>query len=352
MPIPGNMLPVINVEQLDEADLLEAELDENIKRADLTWQERTNALARIQQLRTRHNEGQTLVATAEEIASITGEVAGTLAGEISRATLLAEALDDPDVAGARDEREAWSIFTRKMDKELRETLGKNTRPSVHTLLHTRFQNILEASNHELPAFSCIIADPPYGMDAQDFGDAAKVAHQYEDDKTTGLQTSLDILDYSWATSAKRAHLYMFCDIDHFLTLRERAISVGWKPWRVPLIWAKGSTGHAAWGPYGILRTHELILCATKGDKPFNRLLSDVISVPNLKHRDHAAQKPVELYLEFLQRSTVPGDTVLDPCCGSGTIFPAASMCKVTAWGIESNDDYHALAQRRLEEEAN
>jgi DNA modification methylase len=51
---------------------------------------------------------------------------------------------------------------------------------------------------------------------------------------------------------------------------------------------------------------------------------------------HAAQKPVELIRELIALSFFPGEHILDPCAGSGTIFRAAKLAKVRATGIELN----------------
>ena len=43
----------------------------------------------------------------------------------------------------------------------------------------------------------------------------------------------------------------------------------------------------------------------------------------------------------------PGSYVLDPCCGSGTIFPAAFATDTRAVGIEIDKNTHIVAQQRL-----
>jgi DNA modification methylase len=63
---------------------------------------------------------------------------------------------------------------------------------------------------------------------------------------------------------------------------------------------------------------------------------------------HGAQKPVSLYSDLLKRSTRPGDRVLDPFCGTGTIFPAAHPLKVAATGIELEPAYYGIGVKRIE----
>ncbi len=93
----------------------------------------------------------------------------------------------------------------------------------------------------------------------------------------------------------------------------------------------------------------MILFASKGGKPFSTLYSDVIGVPNLKNRVHAAQKPVKLYRPLITRNCLPGDPMLDPCCGSGTIFRAAALTKTIATGIELDEDAQGMSLIAIQE---
>jgi len=172
----------------------------------------------------------------------------------------------------------------------------------------------------------------------DFGNAAKLQHTYEDSVDAALAAAECIAKEGFRVAKRRAHLYLFCDIDHFVRLKEIVARHRWKPWRTPIIWDKGSTGYALAGTQGWRRSHELILFASKGGKGFSTATSDVIRVPNVRDKSHAAEKPAALYVELLKRSCLPRDRVLDPCCGSGTIFDAAretyTVKSGTCWIID------------------
>ena len=45
-----------------------------------------------------------------------------------------------------------------------------------------------------------------------------------------------------------------------------------------------------------------------------------------------------------------GAAVLDPCCGSGTVFPAARQSRMGAWGIEIDPEIYKLARAEFEGE--
>jgi len=196
-------------------------------------------------------------------------------------------------------------------------------------------------------FDCIIADPPYGMNSGAFGDAAKLRHDYGDSLHAALAAAECIAREGYRVTKRRAHLYLFCDVDQFVLLKEIVARHRWKPWRTPIIRDKGSTSHAPARTKGWRRSHELILFATKGGKGFSTVASDVLRVPNLRDKGHAAEKPTELYVQLLKRSCLPRNRVLDPCCGSGTIFQAARETFTAATGIECDERAYGLALTKL-----
>lgn len=68
-------------------------------------------------------------------------------------------------------------------------------------------------------------------------------------------------------------------------------------------------------------------------------------------RVHPTQKPHTLLMELIELFTDPGDTVMDPCCGSGTTGLAALRLGRHFIGCELDAKYHALATERLTAES-
>jgi site-specific DNA-methyltransferase (adenine-specific) len=68
-----------------------------------------------------------------------------------------------------------------------------------------------------------------------------------------------------------------------------------------------------------------------------------------RHGRHPTQKPLELLDRILRASTNPGDLVLDPFCGSGTTAVAAARLGRRFVGLELDDTYLGIAQRRIED---
>lgn len=68
-------------------------------------------------------------------------------------------------------------------------------------------------------------------------------------------------------------------------------------------------------------------------------------------RAHPAQKPGGLALDLVQDFTDPGDTILDPCCGVGTIPIVAAGAGRTGVGYELDARWAAMAQARARGDA-
>lgn len=66
--------------------------------------------------------------------------------------------------------------------------------------------------------------------------------------------------------------------------------------------------------------------------------------------DHPNQKPVELIRKLLIRCSNEGDIILDPFSGSGSIALACKQLNRKFIGIEINQKYCEIAQRRLSQE--
>ena len=350
----GGIIPATMLNEMSQADRQEAELEENLLRVDLLWQEREAALARIHALRKEANPEQTRSDTAREIIAATGDERKTALSHtitrISRSEMLQANMHRPEVAQARSANEAYQQLLKSLEGEVasRLTQAGAAEPTLHTLHRGSAFDVLPT----LPDahFDTIIADLPYGIGADNFG-SANAAHQYSDTPAEATALFTSIAQEGFRITRGQAHFYAFCDIDLYLTWRGIAAAAGWRPFRTPLIWHKGTQyGNVPWPNLGPKRTYELILFASKGDRPVQQTIADCIThIPSERNDSgHPAGKPADLYAYLLRASGTAGDQVLDPCCGGGPIFAAASRLQMRAHGIEVNPRYCDLASRLLQ----
>ena len=354
--VPLGMIPYTLFTDLDPLAAEEAELEENIHREDLTWQERAAACARLSSLRIRQAvaSGDPLPTVADLALEVRGSSEGSSHETTRREIIVAQHLGNAEVAAAKTVNEAFKVLRRQEATErargLGESVGRTYTAEVHRVLNLDAVDFLQECGDN--QYDCILTDPPYGMGADTFGDSGGVAagaHGYEDSEEVARRIYTALAIEGFRVTRPQAHLYAFCDLDKFPWLKETFVAAGWWVFRTPLIWYKRLGSRAPWPEHGPQRKYETILYAVKGKRPTLKLAGDVLEFSADENLGHAAQKPVALIRELLSRTCLPGQAVLDPCCGTGSIFPAAHELKLRATGIELDTASYGIAVRRLEE---
>lgn len=363
--IPPGSIPYVNLGELDELAAEEAQLDENLRRVNLPWQEHAEAVARLERLRRKqsensHAEPPTLSSLAAEVHQAKRGSFGDGAtaygrDQIRKELVVAQFLDRPTVRAAKSVDEAFKVVKREEElaraAELGRSVGTSFSSADHTLILGDAREVLTSL---AGGYSVLLTDPPYGMGADYFGDSGgrnmsgAQIHLYGDDESVINEIVLPVLELATSKCADQAHAYIFCDIDGFHQLRAFFSSIGWTPFRTPLVWIKPD-GRIPWPDRGPRRTYELLLYAVRGGKPVRKVASDTMPFAPDVNLNMAAQKPIGLYAELLGRSCLPGDSVLDPFCGTGPIFPAAHSLKVRATAIEVNPTTYGIAAGRLKD---
>lgn len=359
---PG-WLPVTSIwDALSPAQIFEAELDENVRRVDIPWQDRTAALAELHELHKKENPSATPGQTARILIEKHGAASPdatarsnqlALTQEVKKASKIQEHLHNPKVANARNETEAWNLVLRMEEHAFRAALAKKQllvlpeRPSIE-LRHGDLQDVL-------PSFppgmvDLILADPPYGIGASGGGFRSRTAvhHNYVDTVDNARVLAQAILIEGFRITKPQANLFLFTDIRHWDFLQNISANLGWTAFPRPIIWGKSdSEGLAPWGSQGFRITTEYIFFATKGQKGLLASPTDYLRFDRVADKEHAAEKPSSLLRKLIECSTLPGDFVLDPCCGSGSTLIAARDLRRMGMGIEKDKDYYDLAMSRL-----
>ena len=353
--IPLGSIPYTLFTDLDPIAAEEAELEENLHRENLTWQEKAAAIARLTVLRTK--QAVAAGTPPPNVAAIALEVKGSAEGAFHETTrrelLVAKHLDNPAVKAAKDVNEAFKILRKEEAKEKHRTLGAAVGRTFTSNIHDLHNEDSLAFVPALPSssFDVILSDPPYGMGADEFGDSggrAEGAHAYADDHETFMRAATLLAFEGFRITKEAAHAYIFCDPDKFSQLKALMVEAGWKVFRTPLIWYKKTAMRAPWPEQGPQRKYETILYAVKGNRPTLKIAGDVLDFAPDSNLGHGAQKPVALFQELLSRSALPGDSVIDPFCGTGPIFPAAHALKCKATGVEMDAASYGIAVTRLE----
>lgn len=358
---PGG-LPITPLgDYLDSVGRFEAELDENVQRVDLDWPDRMQAYAALHSLRQSQNPQQTIRDTAVELAgkanfsiATDDKNAGTSKSAeraIAQAVVISQHLGNDKIANARNPAEALQLIYKQEEEKVLAALIKRQLAAapIKNPIEIRHGDllkilpVLDSSTYDL-----ILADPPYGIDASGAGFRARSVHHhnYKDDAESARNLASTILTEGFRITKPRANIFIFCDIDIFPWLKTTASNMGWVVFRRPLIWMKSeSEGLAPWGGQGPRITTEFIFYATKGQRGLNASPTDVFDDRRVSRatRLHAAEKPVSLFRSLISCASLPGDRIIDPCCGSGASLVAASELNRTGLGIEIDEDYYNTA---------
>lgn len=353
--LPNDMLPYVTLGQLSPLDAEQAELDENLQRKDLTWQERSAALSRLHNLRSKQAQAEGRVHTVADTAiEVKGRSDGNFQNTVRKDLIVSNYLHMPEIAKAKTADEAFKILKKveeaKKHTELAKRVGSTLSHESHKVFNTNCISWMLTTDPE--QFDVILTDPPYGMGADEFGDGAGklggIEHHYKDDYESWRALMQEWAPLAYRVAKPECHAYVFCDLDNFHELKRIMQSAGWWVTRTPFICTKPNSGRVPHPEHGPRRQWEMILYAIKGKKKTTGIYPDVITTFADSNTTHGAQKPVALFSDLLKRSCRPGDRVLDSFAGSGTIFPAAHAAKVLATGIELNTQYYGICLQRLQ----
>lgn len=351
--MPGH-IPVNDIGELTPLEAEEAELEENLRRVDLTWQEQASAEAKLVALRGKQAAaaGRPVPSTLDIAKELNPDASQYDGHAVAQSVLLARNLHRPEVAGAKSVKEAVKALKRTEENErnakVADALGKDFLGSKHRVVNWDcFEWMAQQAGGE---FDVICTDPPYGMGADEFGDSGggTAGEHFYSDSSGIVEEIITVLPKELHRLTKAdAHAYIFCDIDWFHAWRAAMADAGWKVFRTPLIWHKPGAFRAPWPQQGPQRKYECILYAVKGGLLCTSLAPDVVTVNPDANLGHNAQKPVALYKDLLKRSVRPGMKVFDPFCGTGPVFPAAHELSAIAVGVEKDAAAYGIAAKRI-----
>lgn len=203
------------------------------------------------------------------------------------------------------------------------------------------------------ACDLIVTDPPYGQAYESGRAGGKWGEIAGDRQPLAIQERL-------ATALKGLrrgrHVYIFKGELDLSALKLCGFA--------ELIWDKEVIGMGdltqPWGPQ-----HETVVFATyelseaNRNKGYGNLSARLrkgsvlrsLRAQSGRVKNHPTEKPVDILRQMIESSSVLGETVYDPFCGSGSTLVAALLEGRKAIGCEIDERYCEIAARRLEVEA-
>ena len=141
---------------------------------------------------------------------------------------------------------------------------------------------------------------------------------------------------------KNSHFYMFCDQETMFVAKPLAEQAGFTFWK-PIVWDKEKIGMG----YHYRARYEFILFFEKGKKKLNDLgIPDVLRCARIRN-GYPTEKPVPISTTLVTQSTQPGELVVDPFMGSGSVGCAATQADRNFLGNDLCAEAVDITRRRL-----
>jgi ParB family transcriptional regulator, chromosome partitioning protein len=344
------------VDELDPGQLQAIELEENVKRQDIPWQDQVQAIKSYHALRaaqtpdwTHHNTGEALGLSPSHITLMIN-----IANEVERGNQLV--IDAPQLSVAK------GLVRRVLERRDQEVLDK-LHESFHTasaapqavaedILTVDFIQWVEGT--VVPRFNMIHCDFPYGIEADNFNQGGAAAHGgYIDtrDHWHRLMAALAVLTAKFTTPS--CHLMFWFAMrkgpERLYEPTARALGqMGWNINPMPLIWSKSDgTGIVPDPERGPRQIYETCFLGSKGDRKIVRAKANAYHCPT-DSKFHMSTKPEPMLRHFFEMLVDENTVILDPTCGSGSALRAAeSLGAKYILGLESNPGYAEGARAEL-----
>jgi len=342
----------INAQYTDELsphDLRAIELEENVKRLDLTWEEQSLAVLEYHEHRTADEPTWSQAKTAEAI----GLSAESVSGYVRVAKALRQG--DPQVTEAPMLSTALGIVNRRERRQEAldvENFERIERPEVpvgaDSILTTSFLDW--APQYSGPRFNFIHMDFPYGIDADKHVQGAADTHGgYSDTFDTYHNLLHCLCSNILRLSQESSHLMFWFSMQHYqFTFDYLSSNSPFIIDPIPLVWLKSDNSGIIPDPQrGPRRIYETAFFGSRGDRPVVRCKSNAYAAPSVRDI-HMSIKPEPMLRHFFEMFVDETTSLLDPTCGSGSSLRAAeSLGARFVQGLEINESFAEGARLEL-----
>ena len=216
-----------------------------------------------------------------------------------------------------------------------------------------YGNALDVLPTLIQRADCVVTDPPYKLTSGGDGETnetmcGKFGRDQYDNGGSIVACDLDWPDFMplfFDCLRPQAHAYVMANNRHVEGMLAAARAAGFHFHNL-LVWKKPNGTPNRW----YMKNCEFVGFFKKGAaKAINDCSSMAcMSAPADQFGAHPTQKPVALMEYYIRNSTEPGDTVIDPFMGAGSVCVAALRTERKFIGIEIERRWFNDACRRAE----
>lgn len=333
-------VPVQFIEDLPPDQVKLIELEENIRREELPWQEHSIAVYEYHQLRSSEDDW-----SWDKTAKALNISTSSLGRHMSVAKALIEG--EPQIVSAPKQSTAVGIIARREERARAAVLNKLNEVDKREipLINDTFENWLAQYKGER-IFNFIHCDFPYGIKADSHASGAAPSFGGYTDTFDVYEQLLEVLAQSMdKVVADSAHLMFWFSMDYYEYTRIKLEKMGWRINPFPLIWHKSdNTGIMPDPKRGPRRIYETAFFGSRGDRPVVKPISNVIAAPVIK-TVHMSEKPIGVLTGFMRMIVDEYTVGLDPTCGSGNaVKTMLNGGANAALGIEKDKGFYEAAK--------
>jgi len=360
-------IPVTRRHFVTSVQLRELELEENLQREDMTWQEEVNLKNEILRLKQSIHgvkslgKNQTGV-SQNDIAKLVGDSPSNFSLDVN----LAQAMEViPELANCKTKDDARKKMKQLQEKVIVEELMKRKMSSPEKQ-SSKFQQadkafvigdaIVNLKNHPEYNYSFINCDPPYGIDLNAIKKGNEQVQTVERD-----YIEWDAKDYLNLCEVVARETYRIVDnafmtfrfgIQWYEPLKDILEKAGWKLDVVPGIWYAQGAAQTMQPDVLLGKNYEAFFICRKGKPILNkRGRSNVFDFKKLNpdKKIHPTEKPLDLMAEILDTFCPPHGDVLVPFLGSGVDLMACLKSDRKCLGFDLNDEVKKRFLLKVEE---
>ncbi len=369
-------IPYTMLDETDEITLKEIELEENIRRTDLEWWEKAEAIAGIHELRVARDPNWSMRATAD----LTGEALGTVSQSVqlgNEIKLNPDMKKEDTLKGALGKLDVKKkLAEKKKDIERR---AKGLTPSLRAEIIIGDANEL-ITLEEDESYDAVVTNLPFGVDLE-FKSGLK---PYEDNEQVIIDTVQNIVKESFRVLKNDSWFVAWFDVRKItysnaqLAIYKKLAglqrmkdfkkmffdSMGLNFWLeeagfsyvtlVPAFWVKPNKTQGMIGDprKGLIIAAEAMVLASKGGAFLMKQgRNNVFIYDSLvgTERDYSMQMPADLCTEVVSMVSLSGGRILDPFAGSGSIGLGALNRECEFRGYELNPEAASIGNMLLKQ---
>ena len=364
------------------------ELEENVKRKDLTWTEDVIAVSRIHELKMQQEQEWNLTKTADALSLTVAAVSNRL--------LIKRYMDEnePLVVNADTYSVALNVARRKEqrkqesdDEAMDDTIGNfmaapisvNKLPSASTPRGAALGKVASSEEKtELPIpkpaedhpylnidflewaksplaekkINFLHCDFPYGVSFDKYNRGATGTFGGYSDSKEAFERCMEALSLCMETHiSPSAHIMFWFSgkLGLLYSAYQRLEAMGWTMNPTPLIWHRSDNSGILPDPQrGPRQVYEVCIFGNRGDRKVVQAVSNLYAHPKTKDI-HASEKPRPMLQHFFRMFVDEFTVMLDPTMGSGNaVIAAEEMGAASALGLEALPEFYenAIAYRK------